>query len=204
MKMTTLNGTRMGAMPVMDAVREAIVNDITRPLGTASPGSSPGATTYRGGHPFQARVDTIRFMKERVEGNRAMAAVEFEDTEAEPWYCVIGALQQPDGSWKVDGGTSGRGGPEPEPRGPWANFGGWGWPQFLCLGGRVHGEGVSKVRLIDAAGRTVEDTVDDGIALLLGKAPVEMPCRIELLDARGALLATQSWPPERGARPRRH
>lgn len=186
-------------MPAMNTPREAIVSDITRPPGTASPGSSPGATICRGGHPFQARSDTIRFLKERVEGNRAMAAVEFEDTEAQPWYCVIGALQQPDGSWKVDGGTSGRGGPEPQPRGPWANFGGWGWPRFLCLGGRVHGEVVSKIRLTDAAGRTVQDTVENGIALLLINASVEMPCEIELLDAGGALLATQTWPPERGA-----
>jgi hypothetical protein len=58
--------------------------------------------------------------------------------------------------------------------------------------------------MIDAAGRTVEDNmVDSGIALLLSNAPVEMPCQIELCDASGALLATQSWPPERGARPGR-
>jgi len=187
----------------MNTPREAIVSDITRPPGTASPGSSPGATIYRGGHPFQARVETIRFLKERVEGNRAMAAVEFEDTDAQPWYCVIGAVQRPDGSWKVDGATSGRGRSEPQARGPWANFGGWGWPRFLCLGGRVHGEGVSKVRLIDAAGRTVEDTVEDGLALLVFNAPVEMPCQIELRDADGALVATQRWPPERGVRSRR-
>lgn len=38
---------------------------------------------------------------------------------------------------------------------------------FLCLGGRVHGEGVSQVRPIDAGGLAVEDSVDDGIAPLL-------------------------------------
>src|SRR5215813_5663135 len=142
------------------------------PTGQAFPGSSSGATIYRGGHPFQARFNTIRFLKERMDGNRAMVAVEFEDAAAQPWYGIVGALQQPDGIWKVDGGTSGRRGPEPQPRGPWANFGGWGWPRFLCLGGRVHGEGVSKVRLIDGAGRTIEDTIDDGIALLLINGPV--------------------------------
>jgi hypothetical protein len=186
----------------MNTPREAIVRDITRPPGAASPGSSPGATIHRGGHPYQARPDTIRILKERVEGNRAMVAVEFEDTEARPWRYVFGAVQQPDGIWKAAGGAGGGGGREPQSRGPWANFGGWGWPRFLCLGGRVYGEGVAQVRLIDAVGRTIEDRVDDGIALLLSNDPVEMPCRIELRDPGGAVLAIQAWPPEPGSRPR--
>src|SRR5262249_3033132 len=114
--------------------REAIVGDITRPPGSASPGSSPGATIYRGGHPFQARPDTSRFLKERVDGGRAIAAVEFEDTEARPWRYVFGAFQQADGAWKAAGGAGGGGGWEPRARSPWANLGGWGWPRFLCLG----------------------------------------------------------------------
>jgi len=184
----------------MKTPREAIVSDITRPPGLASPGSSPGATIYRGGNPFQARPETIRFLKERVEGGRAMLAVEFEDTEAHPWRFVFGAVQQPDGTWKAEG-AGGGGGHEPQARGPWANFAGWGWPRFICLGGRVHGEGVRKVRLIDAAGRSIQDRVDDGIALLLSNNPVEMPCRIELLDAGDTILATQAWPPTPNSRP---
>lgn len=128
-----------------------------------------------------------------------MLAVEFEDTEARPWHCVFGAVQQPDGTWKAGGGSGGIVSPEPQPRGPWANFGGWGWPRFLCLGGRVHGEGIAQVRLIDAVGRTIEDSVDDGIALLLSNEPVEMPCRIELRDNGGAVVAIQVWPPEPGS-----
>ena len=186
----------------MNTLREAIVSDVTRPpaAGRRLPWFSPGATIYRCGHPYQARPETIRFLKERVEGNRAMVAVEFEDTEARPWRYVFGAVQQPDETWKAAGGAGG-GGSELQSHGPWANFGGWGWPRFLCLGGRVYGEGVAQVRLIDAVGKTIEDGVDDGIALLLSNDPVEMPCRIELRDAAGAVLAIQAWPPEPGSRP---
>lgn len=185
----------------MKTLHEAIAADITRPPGSASPGSSPGATVYRGGHPFQARPDSIRFLKERVEGDRAMVAVEFEDTEARPWHFVFGAVRQTDGTWKAAGGAGGGRGHEPRTRGPWANFGGWGWPRFLCLGGRVYGEGVAQVRLVDARGRTVDDSVDEGSALLLSNDPVQTPCRIELRDAVGAVLAVQSWPPKPRPRP---
>jgi hypothetical protein len=76
----------------MGTPREAIVSNITRPPGVASRGSSPCATIYRGGHPYQARPD--RFLKERAEEARAMLAVEFEDTEARPWRYVLGAVKQ--------------------------------------------------------------------------------------------------------------
>lgn len=178
----------------MNTPRDAIIADLTRPPGTASPGARPGATAYRGGHAFQARRETIRFLKERVEGGRAMLAVEFEDTEGRPWQWVVGVGQQADGTWKADGGAGGSG-REPERRSPWANFGGWGWPRFLCLGGRVHGEGVARVRLVDARGHLVEDQVEKRFALLLSNDAVEMPCRIELLDSAGTVLATQPWPP---------
>jgi len=194
----------------MNTPREAIVADITRPPGialsrppgVASPGSSPRPTIYRGGHPFQARPDTIRILKERVEGSRAMVAVEFEDTEARPWRYVFGALQQTNGTWNAAGGAGGGAGWEHQARGPWANFGGWGWPRFLCVGGWVYGESVAQVRLIDARGQIVEDSVDDGIALLLSNEPIDMPCRIELRDVSGAVLAVQGWPPEPSCRPR--
>ena len=180
----------------MSTPREAIVLDITRPPATPSRWAWPGAgKVYRGGNPYQARRETIRFLKERVERTRAMLAVDFEDTEGRPWQYVFSAARQRDGTWKVEGGAGGGGGVS-RSAGPWANFGGWGGPKHLCLGGRVHGEGVRRVRLIDARGLVVEDSVDDGIALLLCSEPVKVPCRLELLDAGGRVLTTQSWPPD--------
>jgi hypothetical protein len=43
---------------------------------------------YRGGHPFQARPQTIRLLKERRRGRRALVAVKFEDgrlLRSQPW-----------------------------------------------------------------------------------------------------------------------
>ena len=198
----------------MDTPREAIVRDITRPAVAPSPTAPTPATdqksgskswagaVYSGGHPYQARPETIRFLKERIEGDRAMLAVEFEGIDNTHWRYVFGAVRQSDGGWNADGGAGGGGGAEPQATQPWANFGGWGWPRFLCLGGSVHGEGVARVRLIDAGGRVVEDDVDNGVALLVSNDPVQMPCGLELLDREGEVLRTQAWPPEPGSRPR--
>lgn len=92
--------------------------------------------------------------------------------------CAVptGAVVTPGPAAKRYSAGWGTRGPEPPPPGPWANFGGWGWPRrFLCLGGRVHGEGISQVRLVDALGRIVEDIVDEGMALILRNAPLDMP-----------------------------
>lgn len=123
-----------------------------------------------------------------------MAAVEFEDTEGRAWFFVYGADLQPEGHWKVNSGAGGSKAGEPRGAEPWANFGGWGWPRFIALGGRVHGAGVAHVRLVDANGRSVEDDVSEGIALLLLNERVTMPCLIELRDAAGDVVATQTWP----------
>jgi hypothetical protein len=199
----------------MNTPREAIVVDITRAAVAPSPTLSPtpggrsqdgskrwAGTSYRGGHPYQARPETIRFLKERVEGDRALLAVEFEGVDNTKWRYVFGASRRAGADWSADGGAGGGGGTEPQVHEPWANFGGWGWPRFLCLGGRVHGEGVVRVRLTDADGRVVEDDVANGVALLLSNQPVQMPCRMELLDLEGQVLRTQAWPPEPGSRPR--
>ena len=61
----------------------------------------------------------------------------------------------------------------------------------------MHGDRVRTVRLTDAEGLTVEDTVENGYSVLLVPEPVKLPCQVELLDSGGVVLATQPWPPGR-------
>ncbi|MBJ7601191.1 hypothetical protein [Candidatus Nephthysia bennettiae] len=172
---------------------EAIVADITLPAVPGEPGSSPGATVYRGGHAYQARAETIRVMKERHRGRRALLALEFDDTEGRPWWYAYGVLEQADGSWRREGGWGGSRGGELSRPGPWANFGGAGH----YLGGRVHGADVDRVRFVDRGGVIAEDTIEHGLALLIADAPVRAHGRLELYDMQGKLLANQPWPPKR-------
>src|SRR5262250_1938374 len=147
-----------------DSPREAIIGDLTRPPGQPIPHRARrGAVVYRGGHPFQARPETIRFLKERRHGRQALVAVEFEDTAGNQWRYVCGAISPNGAGWEAQGAAGGSG-REPDRAEPWANFGGWGLPRFLCLGGTVHGP-VDRLRLVDAGGMVVdEDTVDDRVA----------------------------------------
>ena len=178
----------------MNSPREAIIADITRAPVPGQPGNSPGAISYEGGHSFQARPETIHFLKEIAQGKLALLGAEFEDTQGRAWRYIFGARQQGDGTWSPAGGAGGAG-VQPTRAEPWANFGGWGGPQFLCLGGRVHGAQVRTVRLTDAEGRTLEDAVENGYSLFLVPKPVKYPCQIALLDSSGVVVASQPWPP---------
>jgi hypothetical protein len=181
---------------------EAIVDDITRPTTMAEVGSPRGAAR-RPGHPYQARPETIRLLKERRRGRRAALAVEFEDTDGRAWSYTYGALQLEDGTWIPEGGAGGggrpAGSPSPKPprSQPWASFGGWSF----YLGGRVYGDSVELVRFVDGDGNVDEDTVENGVALLIcEQAPVDG--NLELYGPQGDLLATQPWPPAPPLRPR--
>jgi hypothetical protein len=55
------------------------------------------------------------------------------------------------------------------------------------------GQGVVRVRLTDAEGRTFEDTVNDGVVLFISEEPVAMPMRVELYDEDGRVVATEEW-----------
>jgi hypothetical protein len=95
---------------------------------------------------------------------------------------------------RVDGGAFGSGAHSPRSSVPWANFGcAWGERQAMA-GGRVHGEGVARVRLLSESGSAVEDSVDDGIALLMSAGLFPRPWTVELYDAGGAFLRSHPCP----------
>jgi hypothetical protein len=52
---------------------------------------------------------------------------------------------------------------------------------------------VSLVRLTDARGSSLEDTVDDGAVLFLSDEPVTMPMRLDILEAVGRVIASDEW-----------
>ncbi len=178
--------------------RDAVIAFITRPAVPAtSSKAGPGgwtATTYRGGQGHQANAATIRVIRERVRGGGALVAVEYDDTAGDSWFYVYGVQLQADGNWRVSGGAGGSAAGEPARSAPWANLGGWGNDTNMCAGGRVHGDGVRRVRLTSPDGRTFEDHVESGIALITGKVPFGTRFAVDLLDGAGAVLGTHPWP----------
>jgi hypothetical protein len=140
-----------------------------------------------------ARPQTIRVVKERRHADLAMVAVEYDDVQDREWRGMIG-LRRIGGAWAVTGGGGGSRSGEPGSPAPWANFA-VVWDQRLFMaGGRVHGVGVSRVRVVSASGGAGEDSVDDGIALVMADGPFPRPWTVELYDAAGGLLRSHPCP----------
>src|SRR5262245_49781283 len=134
-----------------DSPREAIILDLTRPPGAIvdpSPCSSwrgslsrlppfPGAS---GNDPIPAGA-----------GPRPASACG-GGIRGHRWQPVAVRLRRdlPEfgAGWEAQGAAGGSA-REPDRAQPWANFGGWGLPRFLVVGGTVHGQ-VDRVRLVDA------------------------------------------------------
>ena len=129
-----------------------------------------------------------------------MVAVEFEDTEGRAWDYVFGAVQQADGRGRPPAEQAAEVVILSRSRSPWAHFGGRGWPRFLCLGGRVYGEGVTLVRVIDARGRVLEDNVDGAIALPPSNDRLRCHAGLNSATPLAVCMLSRSWPPEHRAR----
>lgn len=173
----------------MNDPHELIVARLTRPREEpkSSSRSESGWTAIRGGH-VPARLETIRFVRERFVDDRGLAAVEYDDTDDRAWFMVVGVIRSGDGDWRITGAAGG-GRSEPRSSAPWANLGFWCGDRVSCAGGRVHGAEVRKVRILAADGETADDDIGkSGVALVLAHGAFPQPWTVELYDAAGGLL----------------
>ena len=146
-----------------------------------------------------ARADTIRFVRERFVDDRGVVAVEYDDEDDRSWFMIFGITRTDADGWQLTGAGGGSRF-EPESSMPWANLACWWNDHGASAGGRVHGAGVRKVRLVAADGKTAEDDIGaSGIALLIADGPFTQPWTVELYDAAGELVRTH---PFHGGRPR--
>lgn len=180
-------------MEPVDAVRAWVSRPAVPATTTRTDPGGWVASTYPGGSGHQARTDSLRIIRQKTQGTRAMVAVEYQDQDGHAWYYVCGVSKGDDANWTVTGGAAGSSDGHPRRLEPWANLGGWGNRRFLCAGGRVYGDQVSRIRLVGADGQAIEDNVDGGYALLIGDLPFGEPYTIELFDVHGQLLATRRW-----------
>jgi hypothetical protein len=175
--------------------KQAIVAQLALPRGKPMWQSAPSPRAARrsivrgGGH--DADPDTMRFIKQRATHHHELHAVTFADREEKKYRFLVGVVQNRDG-WEVKG-LAGGGEVDPPRAQPWVNTCGWGWPNSFCSGGWVVGTGseaAARVRLRFPGGPTLQDSVDDGIVLMISDARVQVPATVEILDADGSLIAT--------------
>jgi hypothetical protein len=117
---------------------QAILEELSGPSGHWEPGeTSPGgwqSGIARGGHPFQADLSTVQFVKHRQSERRHLYFVTFHaailhlDPDRQyPMSYLFPVERDPNGGWRVRGGAGGAGG-EPQRSTPWVNLAGGGWP----------------------------------------------------------------------------
>jgi hypothetical protein len=177
--------------------RQAILAQLAQPRGkplwqsAPSPGGWRRAISRGLGH--DADPGTVRFVKHRGIPGEELHAVAFADRDGKNYRFLVGVVRDASG-WKVKGLAGGSAGDRPRDQ-PWVNFCGWGWPRSFRGGGWVMGSGsgaAARVRLHFRRGSMLEDTVDDGVVLLITDANVDVPETAEILDAKGSLLASHS------------
>lgn len=136
----------------------------------------------------------VRFVKQREILGHQLHAVAFDDRNARPCRYLVGVVRDSDGDWEISGLAGGGVGDPPRDH-PWVNFCGWGWPSAFRGGGWVTGSGsevAARVRLRFRGGPMLDDTVDDGVVLLIADSRVDVPATAEIFDAKGSLLASHS------------
>ena len=183
-----------------DDPREAVLQRLCAPpssaVGQGKPKNGVAKGWVRGGLPQPADPKTVTFRKERAGVKQRIYAVSYSDTIGQVHFDVVGADQQPDGSWSAGGGAGGSGnGPVRDK--PWVNFGSWWGADLFCAGGLVIGAGADQAQFVElsfADQTTVEDTVDDGVVLFLIEHGVELPATANIFNADRTLLATQRFP----------
>jgi hypothetical protein len=175
---------------------DAVIAELTapaakRPTPTAPPGDPRPVPVISRGHPFSARPETLRAVKERSIPHRRLYMVTFEDqASGMPWRWLIGA-EEDDGEWMARGGA-GEGGDGPTRDHPWVNLAGWWGAGRFSAGGEVLSEQhIEQVRLTARDGTTLHDDTEAGVVLFLTDHELELPVTLELLDNRGHILASQ-------------
>jgi hypothetical protein len=117
----------------------------------------------------RAAEGTIRVRRERIAGINAVLAVTFDDDSGDPRGALIGLAQDGDGVWHSTGGSSGR---RQDAAGAdlWTLWGGWGPADpagtAAVVGGWVADPNAVTARLTDPAGRTVQDRIENQVAIL--------------------------------------
>ena len=134
--------------------------------------------------------DSIQVVREKRAGKDAAFAVAFEDRERAPRRGVL-RLRQHHDTWQPSGRFMGSA-RVPGPSDVWITWGGsgpgGGRGRELC-GGWVADPTAVTARLIDPAGRILEDDIENGVALFFWKGDFNPRyARVELLNADARIV----------------
>jgi len=141
-------------------------------------------------HDSDAIPDTIQIIRERHQGDHAVVAATFRRrSSGRHARCFVGLRRSDDYGWRGAGGWAT--GSRDVPRGVWSSSGGWGSETRGVSGGWVNEPSACRIRVTDRNGRTLEDTVEAGIGILIWEGDFDVDrATAELLDDHGHVIRT--------------
>ncbi len=139
--------------------------------------------------PFE---DLIRIVREKRAGKDAAFAVAFEDRDGVQRRGLVGLCRHHGKTWHRSGGFMGSS-RVTGPRDVWMTWGGWGpaaeSSERAVAGGWVADPTAVSARLVDPAGRVLNDEVENDVFLFMWKGNLDLrTARLDLLDASGRVV----------------
>ena len=116
--------------------------------------------------------DSITVVREKREGDEAAVAATFRNSSGRLVCGMIGLRRSADwGGWRAAGGGWSSGPRDVPSAAIWSSLGGWGssTPPKGVIGGWVNEPAASRIKVTDPSGRTEEDVIEAGVAILIWK-----------------------------------
>lgn len=141
--------------------------------------------------------DTIEVIREKHRGERAVAAVTFRNSSGRVVRGFVGIGRDDDSGWRAIGGGWFSGPRDVPHDAVWSSSGGWG-PTRSVYGGWVNEPSARRIRVTDGNGRTEEDNIEAGVAILMWDGDLEIDsATAELLDDDDHILRSGPLRPRR-------
>lgn len=143
-------------------------------------------------HNSEAIRDTIQIVREKHQGDDAVVAATFHRSSGRLVRGLLGLRRFDTHGWSAGGGWSS--GPRDVPADAiWSSSGGWGsaTPPRGVTGGWVNEPTARRIRVTDLNGRTEEDTIEAGVAILIWEGDFDVShATAELVDEHEQVIRT--------------
>ena len=140
---------------------------------------------------FDAIRDSITVVREKREGDEAIVAATFHNSSGRLVRGMVGLRRSEDGGWRAAGGGWSSGPRDVPTSAIWSSSGGWGssTPPKGVMGGWVNEPAARRIKVTDPHGRTEEDAIEAGVAILIWEGDFNASrANVELLEQDGRVI----------------
>ena len=135
--------------------------------------------------------DSITVVREKRQGDEAVMAVTFRNSSGRLVRGMTGLHRFDEWGWRAAGGGWSSGPRDVPTHAIWSSSGGWGssTPPRGVIGGWVNEPAATRIKITDPSGRTEEDAIEAGVAILIWEGNFDVSrATAELLDEDGRVI----------------